>query len=227
MERRGERYRAEAVLDLQEQRLRSLSLSGSGGRLSVSYAGEFRPWPERIALKEDRSGRSLSLSLIATEPLAASRRRHALEPGARQPQRTAMRLSCLAPAKVNRELRVGGLRPDGYHEIRSRIVSIDLADRLTAEPADGLEFSCDDPAVPAGEDNLVVRAARLLAARRESRPAPASAWRRASPWEAVWAAAAPTRPRRSSCSRGSGGLARRSGRAGRWRPSSGATCRSS
>jgi 4-diphosphocytidyl-2-C-methyl-D-erythritol kinase len=76
-----------------------------------------------------------------------------------------MRLSCRAPAKVNRELRVGGLRPDGYHEIRSRIVSIDLADRLTAEPADELVFSCDDPAVPAGEDNLVVRAARLLAKR--------------------------------------------------------------
>jgi len=62
-------YRAEAVLDLQEQRLRSLSLSGSGGRLSISYGGTLRPWPERIALKEDQSGRSLSLSLVATEPL--------------------------------------------------------------------------------------------------------------------------------------------------------------
>ena len=61
--------RAEAVLDLPSQRLRSLALSGSGGRLSISYAGEFRPWPERIALKEESSGRSLSLSLIATEPL--------------------------------------------------------------------------------------------------------------------------------------------------------------
>lgn len=76
-----------------------------------------------------------------------------------------MRLTCLAPAKVNRELRVGELRPDGFHEILSRIVSIDLADRLHAEPADGLEFSCDDPAVPTGDGNLIVRAARLLAAR--------------------------------------------------------------
>ncbi|HEY1252177.1 MAG TPA: 4-(cytidine 5'-diphospho)-2-C-methyl-D-erythritol kinase [Thermoanaerobaculia bacterium] len=74
-------------------------------------------------------------------------------------------LSCLAPAKVNRELRVGRLGPDGYHEVLSRIASIDLADRLTAEPAETLEFSCDDPAVPAGEDNLIVKAARLLAAR--------------------------------------------------------------
>lgn len=76
-----------------------------------------------------------------------------------------MTLTGLAPAKVNRELRVGRLRPDGFHEILSRIVSIDLADRLTAEPAEDLAFSCDDPAVPAGEDNLVVRAARLLARR--------------------------------------------------------------
>jgi 4-diphosphocytidyl-2-C-methyl-D-erythritol kinase len=43
------------------------------------------------------------------------------------------------------------------------MVSIDLADRLTVESSEELRFSCDDPAVPAGEDNLVVRAARLLA----------------------------------------------------------------
>jgi 4-diphosphocytidyl-2-C-methyl-D-erythritol kinase len=74
-----------------------------------------------------------------------------------------MTLSCLAPAKINRELRVGGLRPDGYHEIRSRIVSIDLSDRLTAEPAEGLEFVCEDSSVPEGDGNLVVRAAARLA----------------------------------------------------------------
>lgn len=76
-----------------------------------------------------------------------------------------MKLVAEAPAKINRELRVGKIRDDGYHEVFSRMVSIDLADRLTAEPADGLEFSCDDPAVPLGRDNLVVRAAQLLAER--------------------------------------------------------------
>jgi 4-diphosphocytidyl-2-C-methyl-D-erythritol kinase len=81
-----------------------------------------------------------------------------------------MTLACLASAKVNRELRVGGLRPDGYHAIRSRMVSIDLSDRLTAEPSERLEFSCDDPAVPPGEDNLAVRAAVLLAERAGIRP---------------------------------------------------------
>lgn len=76
-----------------------------------------------------------------------------------------MRLSALAPAKVNRELRVGRRRADGFHEIWSRIVSIDLADRLVAETADMLELECDDPAIPKDESNLVMRAARRLAAR--------------------------------------------------------------
>ena len=49
-----------------------------------------------------------------------------------------------APAKVNRELRLGGRRPDGYQEIRSRVVSIDLADSLTVETATGsLELVCE------------------------------------------------------------------------------------
>jgi len=74
-----------------------------------------------------------------------------------------MRLSARAPAKINRELRVGRIRPDGFHEIRSRMTSISLADTLSVEDAEGLELSCDAPAVPAGDDNIVVRAARLLA----------------------------------------------------------------
>ena len=74
-----------------------------------------------------------------------------------------MKLSAEAPAKINRELRVGRVREDGYHEVFSRMVSIDLADRLTVEPAEDLRFFCDEPKVPSGEDNLVVRAARLLA----------------------------------------------------------------
>jgi 4-diphosphocytidyl-2-C-methyl-D-erythritol kinase len=74
-----------------------------------------------------------------------------------------MRWTALAPAKINRELRVGRVRPDGFHEIRSRMVSIDLADRLTVETSDSLELVCDAPSVPLGDDNLVVKAARLLA----------------------------------------------------------------
>lgn len=75
-----------------------------------------------------------------------------------------------APAKVNRELRVGPLRPDGFHEVRSRIVSIDLADRIEIAESAGerVLFTCEGNA-PGDETNLVVRAAEALA-RRLGRP---------------------------------------------------------
>jgi 4-diphosphocytidyl-2-C-methyl-D-erythritol kinase len=75
-----------------------------------------------------------------------------------------VRFSGEAPAKINRELRVGGLRPDGYHEIRSRVVAIDLADVIEVETGDGdLALSCEGFPVPWDESNLVVRAGRALA----------------------------------------------------------------
>ena len=81
-----------------------------------------------------------------------------------------MILSASAPAKINRELRVGRIRPDGFHEIRSRMVSISVADVIRVESADELAFACDDPAVPGGSDNLVVRAAERLAEDAGVRP---------------------------------------------------------
>jgi 4-diphosphocytidyl-2-C-methyl-D-erythritol kinase len=75
-----------------------------------------------------------------------------------------MVLRAEAPAKINRELRVGGVRPDGFHEIRSRFCAIDFCDRLEAEDSDALELSCSGIPVPAGDSNLVMRAARALAA---------------------------------------------------------------
>jgi len=72
-------------------------------------------------------------------------------------------LTAQAPCKINRELRVGRLRADGFHEIRSRMVTIDLADSIAADESDRIELSCDDASLPAGADNLVVRAAVRLA----------------------------------------------------------------
>jgi 4-diphosphocytidyl-2-C-methyl-D-erythritol kinase len=74
-----------------------------------------------------------------------------------------MILRCEAPAKINRELRVGPRRPDGYHSILSRFTSLDLADRLEAEMADGLYFSTTGEPSPSDAANLVLRAARALA----------------------------------------------------------------
>ena len=56
------------MLDLTENRLRSIRITGTAGRLDVSYSGSFSPWPEKIAVRDAKSGRSLALSLLAVEP---------------------------------------------------------------------------------------------------------------------------------------------------------------
>jgi 4-diphosphocytidyl-2-C-methyl-D-erythritol kinase len=75
-----------------------------------------------------------------------------------------------APAKVNLFLEVLGRRADGYHEIATLILAIDLADELDFAPDESGEVSltCDDPALPTGPDNLVLRAAARL--REEAGP---------------------------------------------------------
>jgi 4-diphosphocytidyl-2-C-methyl-D-erythritol kinase len=68
-----------------------------------------------------------------------------------------------AHAKINLGLEVLGKRPDGFHELRTVYQSIALCDHLDVFPArSGLSFTCSEPAL-AGEDNLVLRAARALA----------------------------------------------------------------
>ena len=77
-------------------------------------------------------------------------------------------------AKVNLYLEITGQRTDGYHELDSLIVFVGLADRLEFRPAESLELRCTGPfgdAVPPAADNLVVRAARALAARADIVPA--------------------------------------------------------
>jgi len=69
----------------------------------------------------------------------------------------------LARAKINLTLEILGRRPDGYHEIETVLQTLALHDRLVFSPAkDGVFLTCDHPEVPAGEDNLAHRAARLL-----------------------------------------------------------------
>ena len=72
----------------------------------------------------------------------------------------------LAPAKLNLFLEVLGRRPDGYHEIESLMVTVDLFDTLTFvdDPSGRIELRCDDPTLPTGPENLVVKAADRLRA---------------------------------------------------------------
>jgi 4-diphosphocytidyl-2-C-methyl-D-erythritol kinase len=98
----------------------------------------------------------------------------------------------LAPAKLTLSLRVTGVRADGYHLLDAEMVTLDLADELTFSDGRGLEVvdatpGADTspvpapvpapgsglspgvpaapglpPGVPAGDDNLVLRALRAV-----------------------------------------------------------------
>lgn len=70
-------------------------------------------------------------------------------------------LRITAWAKVNLTLEVLGRRPDGYHEVRTVMQTISLADELMIVTADDLSLEVADPALR-GEGNLVLRAASLL-----------------------------------------------------------------
>jgi 4-diphosphocytidyl-2-C-methyl-D-erythritol kinase len=72
-----------------------------------------------------------------------------------------------APAKVNLFLHVLGRRPDGYHLLDSLAVFADVGDMLRADPAGALSLAVEGPFagdLAAEPDNLVLRAARALAA---------------------------------------------------------------
>lgn len=77
-----------------------------------------------------------------------------------------MEITLPSPAKVNLGLNVLAKRPDGYHEVQTIYQMIDLSDRLTLEPRPrGIEVVCDHPGLSIPTDNLVYRAAHLLAER--------------------------------------------------------------
>jgi 4-diphosphocytidyl-2-C-methyl-D-erythritol kinase len=77
-----------------------------------------------------------------------------------------------APAKINVHLRVGPLRPDGFHELSTVYLAVSLSDTVTARPAEGISLTVrgegsaagQGPAsVPTDRRNLVWQAAELLA----------------------------------------------------------------
>ena len=81
-------------------------------------------------------------------------------------QRDVRTLRVTAYAKVNLSLEVLGRRPDGFHEVRSVMQSISLADELLIDEADELAVECEIREL-ADENNLIVAAAKALAKRSE------------------------------------------------------------
>jgi 4-diphosphocytidyl-2-C-methyl-D-erythritol kinase len=71
-----------------------------------------------------------------------------------------------APAKVNVLLRVGPLRPDGFHELRTVYLAVSLFDTVSVRRSEGLSLELRGEgagSVPTDRRNLVWRAAELLA----------------------------------------------------------------
>lgn len=81
--------------------------------------------------------------------------------------------STIAPAKLNLALRVGAARADGFHDLRSIFVAIDLVDDVRVSLGDGdtIRVQGDQASgVRAGAENLALRAAQLLRARYDLPP---------------------------------------------------------
>ncbi len=77
-----------------------------------------------------------------------------------------VKLNLRAPAKVNLGLEVTRRRPDGYHELRSILVNVDVVDLLVVEPGQGTVLSGDGlpPESIRPERELASRALRALEA---------------------------------------------------------------
>ena len=73
-----------------------------------------------------------------------------------------MQIKANAHAKINWALDIVGRRANGYHELDMVMQRIDLCDVMTFENADAVTLTVDG--APAGDENLVVRAARALGA---------------------------------------------------------------
>ncbi|WP_323897435.1 4-(cytidine 5'-diphospho)-2-C-methyl-D-erythritol kinase [Aeromonas caviae] len=75
-----------------------------------------------------------------------------------------------APAKLNLFLHVNGRRPDGYHELQTLFIFLNHGDWLEFEPLTGSDQLTLSPAITGvpDEQNLIIRAARLLQSRLAS-----------------------------------------------------------
>ena len=71
-----------------------------------------------------------------------------------------------APAKINLFLDIVGKLPNGYHEIKSVMQTVDLFDYVKVEKADEITVDCNNNA-PEGENNIAFKAAKLFFERTE------------------------------------------------------------
>ena len=77
--------------------------------------------------------------------------------------RRRRKLTVRAYAKVNLDLRVLGVHPDGYHELRTVFQTIEVHDTLVCAAQEGpFRLTCKMPGVPLDSTNLAWKAAAAL-----------------------------------------------------------------
>lgn len=87
-----------------------------------------------------------------------------------------MTMTFHSPAKINLWLRILGKRPDGFHEVQTRLCRLALGDTVEIEylgAGTAVSLTCSDPTVPLDETNLAMRALRAF----ENRTGKQSSWR--------------------------------------------------
>ncbi len=67
-----------------------------------------------------------------------------------------------AYAKINLGLRILRKRVDGFHDIETVFHRINLFDEITFENSDNISLECNDPVIPTDDNNLCIRAVKLL-----------------------------------------------------------------
>lgn len=85
-------------------------------------------------------------------------------------------MELLSPAKINLWLRILGRRPDGFHEVETRLCKIAIADTVQLEltgPGNSVSLTCNVPGIPVDESNLAIKALRAF----ENRTGRTHSWR--------------------------------------------------
>ena len=68
-------------------------------------------------------------------------------------------------AKINWFLKILGKREDNFHEICTAFQTISLFDNLTFSENNELVLTCNDANIPTNEENLIIKAGKVLQAR--------------------------------------------------------------
>lgn len=80
----------------------------------------------------------------------------------------ARTLELFSPAKINLWLRILGKRPDGFHEVETRLCKVGAGDTVAVSlrgPGREVTLTCNVPGIPLDESNLALKALRAFEAR--------------------------------------------------------------